>query len=235
MGLLHGLRSPELTVADATTNTMARKIGPFSHGIRPFTVNGKQTLVFVNVNELLGFEIGDLISGKKLHRVEVTGFEKGPVKRHGCPSHGIGLTPDEKEVWVCDAFNQKLHIFDATVMPPKQVASIGVRDQPGWITFSIDGQWAYPSTGEIINVKSRSITTSLAERKRVAGSQRKSSRGSFREWPTRGCGRSIRCRESPIADRGRFGVSDKRTRPQRRGRKGRREHREDWERRIEAH
>ena len=55
-----------------------------------------QTLCYVNVNELLGFEIGDLRTGKKLHRVEVQGYEKGPVDRHGCPSHGIGLTPDEQ-------------------------------------------------------------------------------------------------------------------------------------------
>ena len=79
-----------------------------------------------------------------LHRVEVTGFDKGPVKRHGCPSHGIGLTPDEKELWLADGANSKLHIFDATVMPPKQVASISVRDQPGWITFSLDGRHAFP-------------------------------------------------------------------------------------------
>ena len=55
----------------------------------------------------------------------------GPVKRHGCPSHGIGLTPDEKELWVADAANQRVHIFDATVMPPRQVASITLRDEPG--------------------------------------------------------------------------------------------------------
>ena len=24
------------------------------------------------------------------------------MKRHGCPSHGIGLTPDEKELWLAD-------------------------------------------------------------------------------------------------------------------------------------
>jgi len=34
---------------------------------------------------------------------------------HGCPSHGIGLTPDEKEIWVTDAHNRRLHLFDATV------------------------------------------------------------------------------------------------------------------------
>ena len=117
----------------------------------------------MNVNDLLGFEVGDLTTGQKLSRVEVAGFSKGPVKRHGCPSHGIGLTPDEREVWVCDAFNQRLHVFDATTMPPKQVADIKLRDQPGWVTFSLDGKLAYPSTGEVVDVASRQIVTTLAD------------------------------------------------------------------------
>lgn len=160
---LAGLKSPFLTVAETKTHTAARTVGPFSASIRPFTVNGSQTLVYVNINELLGFEVGDLKSGKMLHRVQVAGFEKGPVKRHGCPSHGIGLTPDEKELWVCDAFNQQMHIFDNTVMPPKQVASIKVRDEPGWITFSIDGKTAYPSTGDVIDIATRKIITGLKD------------------------------------------------------------------------
>ena len=81
----------------------------------------------------------------------------------GCPSHGVGLTPDEKEIWVCDAANQRMHIFDATIMPPKQVASIAVRDDPGWITFSLDGKLAYPSTGEVIDVATRKIIATLAD------------------------------------------------------------------------
>ena len=120
---LAGLKSPLLRVADTATNKVVREVGPFGGAIRPFTVNAAQTLCFVTVNDLLGFEIGDLTTGKKLHRVEVTGFKKGPVKRHGCPSHGVGLTPDEKEIWVCDAANSRLHVFDATAMPPQQVAS----------------------------------------------------------------------------------------------------------------
>ena len=103
---------PLLTVADTATHTAARTVGPFSASIRPFTVNGRQTLCFVNVNACLGFEVGDITTGKKLHRVEVQGVAPGPVKRHGCPSHGIGLTPDEREVWVVDAFNRKVHVFD---------------------------------------------------------------------------------------------------------------------------
>lgn len=160
---LAGLRSPLLTVADTATHTAGRTVGPFAAAIRPFTINGRQTRCFVNVNGLLGFEVGDLTTGKKLHRVEVEGFSTGPVKRHGCPSHGIGLTPDEKELWVCDAANQRLHIFDATTEPPRQLASIRLRDEPGWITFSIDGQLAYPSTGEVIDVADRKVIANLAD------------------------------------------------------------------------
>jgi hypothetical protein len=117
----------------------------------------------VNVNDLLGFEIGDLRTGKMLHRVEVQGVEHGPVKRHGCPSHGVGLTPDEREIWLCDGHNSQLHVFDATSLPPRQVASIALREQPGWVTFSLDGTYAYPSTGEVIDVAARQIVARLAD------------------------------------------------------------------------
>ena len=160
---LAGIGSPLLHVAHTSTHTVAKKIGPFGSGIRPFTVNGKQSLCFVNVNGLLGFEIGDLVTGKKLHRVEVQGFKMGVPKRHGCPSHGIGLTPDEKEIWVCDGANSRLHVFDATVMPPKQIASIEAREQPGWITFSLDGRHALPSTGEIIDTRTKQVITALTD------------------------------------------------------------------------
>jgi DNA-binding beta-propeller fold protein YncE len=160
---LAGLASRSLHVADPRTHTVSKRVGPFSDVIRPFTVNNSQTLCFVNVNGLLGFEIGDLRTGKMLHRVEVSGYTQGPVKRHSCPSHGVGLTPDESEIWVVDAANSRVHIFDAKMMPPKQLTSIVVRDQPGWITFSMDGKYAYPSTGDVIDTKTRKIVTSLTD------------------------------------------------------------------------
>lgn len=160
---LAGLRSPLLSVADTKTHTVWKQIGPFSNVIRPFTINGSQTLCFVNINELLGFEVGDCKTGKMLYRVEVTGYQKGPTKRHGCPSHGIALTPDEKELWLADSANSSIHIFDATVVPPKQKTSIKLRDQPGWITFSIDGTRAYPSTGDVIDTSTKRIVATLED------------------------------------------------------------------------
>ena len=160
---LAGLRSPILSVADTRSKKVVRKVGPFSGFIRPFTVNGSNTLCFVNVNGLLGFEVGDLRTGQKLQSVPVKGYQQGPVKRHSCPSHGIALTPDEKELWVADGANFMIHIFDATVMPPRQMSSIKLRDMPGWISFSMEGRFAYSSTGEIIDAATKKIVATLQD------------------------------------------------------------------------
>jgi DNA-binding beta-propeller fold protein YncE len=170
---LAGLRSPLLSVADTRTHAVVKTVGPFGNVIRPFTVNAAQTICYVNVNELLGFEVGDIRTGRMLHRVEVKGYAQGPVKRHGCPSHGVGLTPDERELWLCDGHNNAVHVFDNTVMPPKQTTTLTVRDQPGWVTFSIDGRHAYPSTGEVFEVKSKTMVVALQdEERRQVGSEK---------------------------------------------------------------
>jgi DNA-binding beta-propeller fold protein YncE len=160
---LAGLKSPLLSIADPKTHKVARTVGPFANVIRPFTVNGSNTLVFVNVNDLLGFEVGDIKTGQKLHRVEVAGYQRGPVKRHGCPSHGIALTPDEKEIWLADCANSAIHVFDSTAMPPKQVTTIKARDCVGWVSFSMDGKFGYSSTGEIIDVATKKIVAALKD------------------------------------------------------------------------
>lgn len=170
---LAGLHSPLLSIADARTHEVVGTVGPFGNSVRPFTVNGAQTLCYVNVNELLGFEIGDIKTGRKLHRVEIQGVEKGPVKRHGCPSHGVGLTPDERELWVSDGHNNAMHIFDNTVMPPTPITTLKLRDQPGWVTFSIDGKYAYPSTGEVFDTRTKKLVVALKdEAGREVGSEK---------------------------------------------------------------
>ncbi len=154
--------SPLLHVADTRSHTVIQKIGPFSAGIRPFTINSDESLAFVNVNDLLGFEVGDLKSGKKLATVKVLGWDKGPVRRHGNPSHGIGLTPNETEIWISDGHNMRLHLFSAHA-PFQQLTTIALDDMPGWVTFSRDGQYAYPSSGEVIHTKTREILFQLKD------------------------------------------------------------------------
>ncbi len=150
-----------MSVVDAKTRTIVREIGPFGNMVRPFTFNGKQTLLFANINDFLGFEIADLSSGRVIHHVEVPGVTAGRSPTHGIPSHGIAMTQDESEIWIADNANNYLRIFDATVMPPVLKTSVKVRDEPGWITFGIDGTLAYPSTGDVVDVKTKAIVATL--------------------------------------------------------------------------
>jgi DNA-binding beta-propeller fold protein YncE len=139
-------------------------------------MNGRGTLVFVNVNDLAWFAVGDLDTGKVLHRIEFEDYRPGALKRHGCPSHGIALTPDERELWVVDGASNSVHVFDAAVMPPRQTAIIGLRDFPGWISFSIDGRHTYLSTGD---TDTNQGCCNADRRSRSRSAERKTDRAGF--------------------------------------------------------
>jgi DNA-binding beta-propeller fold protein YncE len=153
-----------LAVVDPATDEIVSWIGPFRDSIRPFTVNHDDTLVFVTVDFLSGFEVARTDTGEKLFSVEVAGF---PVARNQFPtlpvtqSHGIALTPDERELWVADDVYDHIHVFDVTGLPeerPRQIADIPLADSPKWINFTRDGRDGHISTGEIIDRRTRKIS-----------------------------------------------------------------------------
>jgi hypothetical protein len=162
---LAGLRSNTMSIADPKTHSIVQTVGPFANFVRPFTVNGAGTLIYANVNDLLGFQIADVKTGKVLHTVPVQGYgwARERLAGHGCPSHGIALSPDENEVWVTDGSNSTVHVFDNTVMPPKQIRSIKMRDQPFWLTWSANGKWVYSSSGDIIDAATKQVTAGLKD------------------------------------------------------------------------
>src|SRR5207244_8161595 len=65
---LAGLASPILRVTDTRTHEAIREVGPLGNFIRLFTVNGRGTLCFVNVNDVVGFDIGDVGVGDTLQQ-----------------------------------------------------------------------------------------------------------------------------------------------------------------------
>lgn len=160
---LASLRHDMIAVVDTRTQRIVQEIGPFGGFVRPFTIDESRARLFATVDDLLGFEVADLHTGKIVARVEVPGFPTGPVRAHHCPSHGIGLTPDGREVWVVDAFNQHVHVFDLLGAVPRLVASIRVADEPYWIAFGLDGRTAYASTGDVIDVSTRRIVGVLRD------------------------------------------------------------------------
>src|SRR5881296_3681077 len=160
-----GLRSNTMSIADPNTHTVVKTVGPFSASVRPFTVNGAGTLIYANVNDLLGFQIADVKTGKVIQTVQVEGYgwSRARLTGHGCPSHGIALSPDEKEIWLTDGANSTVHVFDNTVMPPKQIKSIKMRDEPFWLTWSANGKWVYSSTGDIIDAATKTVVAGLKD------------------------------------------------------------------------
>lgn len=160
---LSAWESPTLSVVDTKTRKIVKDVGPFTNYLCPFTINGRASQVFANVDGLVGFEVGDLQTGLILDRVVVEGYQMEMVEKFECPSHGVGLTPDERELWVADGVDNRIHVFDATTYPPVASTTIEVRAQPRWVTFGIDGRYAYPSSGDVIDRASKKVVATLED------------------------------------------------------------------------
>jgi DNA-binding beta-propeller fold protein YncE len=173
------LTVPYVYVADTATNEVLGKIGPFAKGVRPFAVADNERLLFANVDGLLGFEVAEITrapwGGRVIHRAKARTpperFAEIPeppaVKPHSTPSHGVAVRPDQREVWVVDGVYGYVHVFNVAWFPPTQVASIpifadrGERPHPGWIAFGIDGRYAYPDGGAVIDTATKQVVARI--------------------------------------------------------------------------
>ena len=174
------LTEPWVWVVDTATNTILGKVGPFTRGVRPFAVSEDEQYVYANVDGLLGFEVASVRDGPRwggplLHRVE----QRPPDERaaqlagstyrniHVTPSHGVNLRPDQREVWFVDDSHGYVYAYDVTSLPPAFVASVPLFDQPderphpGWISFSIDGRYAYPDGGAVIDTATKQVVARI--------------------------------------------------------------------------
>lgn len=169
-----------LLEADAATNQVIKQIGPVggTGGVRPFTINGSETLAFITLTGYLGFQVGDINTGKVLYTVPVQGFSAAGAAA-SAPSHGISLSPDEKEIYLVDSANSYVHVFDASGLPgsaPKQVADIKLVNpmggneagcaydclKDGWLHHSRDGRYVFVGdSGDVISTTTRTAVATL--------------------------------------------------------------------------
>jgi outer membrane protein assembly factor BamB len=148
-----------LTMFDVTSEKpvmQVKDVGEF--GVFPYTVDSQNRYAYVCLGKTVGFDVVDLKAGKAIHRV-IAGDQ--PIKHR---THGAGLTPDEKELWISDQDGQKLFIFDATQMPPKPKADVPLTWKGhGWITFSLDGQYAWSHTPDVYDAHTKKRVTLLTD------------------------------------------------------------------------
>jgi len=159
-----------MTVGDVPSMKALKTI-TFSDHVRPFVINHDATRVYANVNNLLGFEIADVKTGEVVKRIEAPA-ELWKAKwadvtqhfyGHACPSHGIALTPDESELWVVDNINYGVLVYDNTGEWPVLKSSFPTTASADWITIGIGGQYAYLSSGDVVDVKTKKIVAQMKD------------------------------------------------------------------------
>jgi DNA-binding beta-propeller fold protein YncE len=159
-----------MTVGDVPTMKAIKTI-TFSDHVRPFVINHDATRVYANLNNLLGFEIADVKSGKVIKRIEAPAEmwkEKWANPNlhffgHACPSHGIGLTPDESEIWIVDDINYQVLVYDNTGEWPALKLTFKTTASADWITMGLDGQYAFLSSGDVVDVKTHTIVGQMKD------------------------------------------------------------------------
>jgi DNA-binding beta-propeller fold protein YncE len=166
---LGGVDTPYLEVASTATNKVVQKLGPLNGpGVRPFTINGSQTLAFTTARSFLGFQVSSITTGKVLYTVPVPGFSFDPNTFGRTPDHGISLSPDESQLYLIDTPNGYVHVFDVSGLPtsaPRLIASIKLHHAPpndGWLQHSRNGRYVYVGrSGDVIDTRTRTIVDYL--------------------------------------------------------------------------
>jgi DNA-binding beta-propeller fold protein YncE len=171
---------PRLFVYDPVAGKIAKRVGELKAGVRPFRINARETLAFTTATRFLGFQVSDLHTGKVLHTLTFKGFTWDPSTfTPSAPSHGITLSPDEREVYVVDGPNSVIHVFDVSGLPavaPKPIADIHLahkfagHESPcaydcardGWVQHSRDGRYVYVGdSGDVIDTATKKIVAHL--------------------------------------------------------------------------
>ncbi len=158
-----------LWVFRASDDSLVRNINNVGEsGVFPFTLDSRNRFAYVCLGKHVGFDVVDLRTGEVPHRV-LAGSEPIPHR-----THGAALTPDEKELWISDQEGKKLFIFDATEMPPKKIGHVELtQGGHGWVTFSLDGRYAWCYTPDVIDARTRKNVATLRDEngKPVCGSK----------------------------------------------------------------
>jgi YVTN family beta-propeller protein len=154
------IESKTATVIDLETEQMAWEV-KFDHPVRPMAfeanADGSTRRIFVQLSEFHGFAVVDFAKRAEVARIKLpnqpSGFgeEEG---RTGVPSHGIGVAPDNKSLWVNSTLANavfKYSLPGLTLVGHAKLPVISTVEReptgsvPEWITFSPDSKLVYVS------------------------------------------------------------------------------------------
>jgi YVTN family beta-propeller protein len=161
-----------LTVIDLQQEVPVWEL-PFDLGVRPMTIeagpDGATKRIFVQLSDTNGFAVVDFAAHKEVVRIKLpaskTEFETD-AGRATSPSHGIGVAPDNKTLWVTSIPNNSVFVYDLkgpslaelkligeVALPTLKLAGHGpISAVPNWVTFTPDSKTIYISNAGIRSV-----------------------------------------------------------------------------------
>jgi YVTN family beta-propeller protein len=157
-----------ITVIDLATEEIAWEL-EMDLGVRPMTIeandDGSTKRIFVQMSDYNGFAVVDFATRKEVIKIRLPDaaaeFETD-AERATAPSHGIGVSPDRKTLWVTSIPNNAVYVYSLA-----DLSMIGHVDLPSlklpghkplsavanWVTFTPDSKLVY-----ISNASLRSVT-----------------------------------------------------------------------------
>ncbi|NOT28055.1 MAG: hypothetical protein HOP16_18375 [Acidobacteria bacterium] len=161
------IEARKLVVIDGKTEEPAWTMS-FDRGVRPIAfeqnADGSTRRMFVQLSDFHGFAVVDFAQRKEVNRISLP--ELPPAERHtqglqGSPSHGIGVAPGGKTLWVNSKVNSYVYAYSLPDLA--FLGGVHVGDHPDWLTFSPDGTSLY-----VANAGSNSVSVvDVATRKEV--------------------------------------------------------------------
>ncbi|HUI97503.1 MAG TPA: cytochrome D1 domain-containing protein [Xanthobacteraceae bacterium] len=156
-----------IAVVDLATEEVAWEL-QMDLGVRPMTIeandDGSTKRIFAQLSDFNGFAVIDFAARKEVARIklpEAAGEFETDAERSTAPSHGIGVAPDRKTLWVTSIPNNAVYVYSLA-----DLGLIGHVDLPAlklaghkplsavanWITFTPDGKEAYVSNAALRSV-----------------------------------------------------------------------------------
>jgi hypothetical protein len=153
-------------------------LAPFPSDILVVT-DDQRGLMYVTRRGFLGFRVLDLRTATALYDVSFKGVKWTPKSGLDPPAHGLSLQPDRQELWVLDAPNGLVRVYDVSRLPqrpPRQVAEIPLSkpltgdENPcshacrriGSLQGTSDGSYVYVGdVGDVIDTAKREVLTNL--------------------------------------------------------------------------
>jgi YVTN family beta-propeller protein len=157
--IMGSTRTNMFTVVDLQKEEIAWELN-LAKGVRPMTIeanpDGSTKRIFVQLSELNGFAIVDFATQKLVDRIELPKDGNVEVIHHRMesPSHGMGVSPDNKTLWVTSILANAVVAYslpDLKVIGRVALPQIKVPGRepmaavPNWVTFTPDSKRIYIS------------------------------------------------------------------------------------------